>query len=437
VQKEIAAFRELHPDRPILAAVTEGDPPHCFSPALLGNGIEPLAADLRSERDGRRLGLLKLVAGISGVSLDSLTQRDAQRRLRRVTAVTVISVVAMIAMGLLTMLAFSARAEAEHQRAEAEGLIEFMLTDLRDGLRGVGNLDVLNSVNGRALRYYGSQENWASQPTESLSRRARIFHAMGEDSLERNQVRPASAAFGEARRTTAHLVLRDSSNPRHLSEHARSLAGIGRVHGARRDWPQAERYFIDSAAFAERIRRIEPGSPEYLIRAAAAYTNLGDVYLHGKKKCGAAERLYERSLVFTAEMPGALRRSVHNGMIEANTRAALADTFFYRRSWARSLDNRLRQLSIMRGLYDRDPGNAEIIFRLAAAERGVAYSELMTGPPEQARRHLLSAHARMQRLVSIERDNADWKNLYEKLTRDLSRKMIDASMITKGKCVEI
>ncbi len=82
VAEEIATFRRLHPDRPVLAAILDGDPPDCF-PGLLrsvdadGTSHEPLATDLRREGDGGRLGLLKLVAGITGIGLDELVQRDA------------------------------------------------------------------------------------------------------------------------------------------------------------------------------------------------------------------------------------------------------------------------------------------------------------------------------------------------------------------------
>ena len=132
VAEEIEVFRELHPDRPILAAILDGDPPDCFPPLLraFGEGHEPLATDFRRHRDGERLGLLKLVAGITGLGLDELVQRDATRRVRRVMAVTAGAVAAMLVMAVLTWRRARARREAERQRAEAEGLIEFMLTDL-------------------------------------------------------------------------------------------------------------------------------------------------------------------------------------------------------------------------------------------------------------------------------------------------------------------
>ena len=124
-------------------------------------GAEPLAADLRPDADGRRLGFLKLVAGLSGVGLDALVQRDAQRRVRRVTAVTAAALAAMLVMAVLTGLALSQRREAERQRAEAEGLVEFMLTDLRDEAERSG-----------AARRHGSRE---------CSRAAALWGAEGID----------------------------------------------------------------------------------------------------------------------------------------------------------------------------------------------------------------------------------------------------------------
>ncbi|MDQ7813480.1 toll/interleukin-1 receptor domain-containing protein, partial [Brevundimonas sp.] len=131
VAREIELFRSLHPDRPVLAALIAGVPADSFPDTLADGAREPLAADLQRTGDGPRLGFLKLVAGIVGVGLDELVQRDAQRRLRAVTAVTGMALAGMLAMALLTTTAIGARREAEHQRAEAEGIVEFMLTELR------------------------------------------------------------------------------------------------------------------------------------------------------------------------------------------------------------------------------------------------------------------------------------------------------------------
>src|SRR5205085_5000642 len=119
-----------------------------------------------------------------GLGLDDLVQRDATRRVRRVMAVTAGALAAMLVMAVMVVIAISARREAEHQRAEAEGLIEFMLTDLGSRLRGVGRLEVMEAVNSRALGYYANQGDPADLPPDSLQRRARVLHAIAGVDLD-------------------------------------------------------------------------------------------------------------------------------------------------------------------------------------------------------------------------------------------------------------
>jgi tetratricopeptide (TPR) repeat protein len=227
VAEEIETFRKLHPDRPILAAILDGDPPDCFPQALRafgqdGTWHEPLATDLRPKADGKHLGLLKLVAGITGLGLDDLVQRDAARRIRRVMAVTVVAVIMMLAMAALAVVAFQARREADRQRAEAEGLIEFMMTDLRQGLMGVGRLDLMNNVNRRAMRYYSEQGPLENLSDDSLDRRARILEAMGEDYENSGDLNRARSHYEAVYRTTAALLAKNPNDPERILAHARS-----------------------------------------------------------------------------------------------------------------------------------------------------------------------------------------------------------------------
>lgn len=425
VAEEIRVFRELHPGRPILAAILDGDPPDCFPPLLraLGEGHEPLGADLRRERDGERLGLLKLVAGIAGLGLDDLVQRDATRRVRRVMAVTGAALVAVIVMAVLAALAITARQEAERQRAEAEGQIEFMLTDLRNRLRGVGSIEVMQAVNSRAFAYYTRQGDLSSLPADSLLRRARILKAIGEDELTHGRFGPAFNVFLDARRTTAEQLSRAPDDPERQLEHARSEYWIGRVHELRREWEQARIQYGRFSEMAERLLAREPNNPTYLTEAAWGALNLGNLHLSGTGNAAAAQRYYEkavrwfeRALVLRPEDQDAPR-------VLANAYAYLADSFFLQNMWSQSLAARQRQYDLAERLYRAHPNRLDYAFRLATAQRGITRSLEKVGNRDRARRELFQAFQWSRLLTAQDPNNSEWQ---------LFRAIVDCDLLYMG-----
>ena len=421
VATEIATFRELHPGRPVFTAIVDGEPGQCFSPALLEGGLEPLAADLRKEGDGRRLGLLKLVAGLSGVGLDALVQRDAARRVRRVTYVTAAAMAGMLIMALLTAFALNARAEAERQRMAAEGLVEFMLTDLRTRLQAVGSLKAMEAVNAQALRYYGSRKDLQRLGDEFLARRARILHAIGDDNLARGELEAAMTAFAEARQTTAEQLGRSPDEPERLFEHTKTDFGIGRVHELQGNWPLAQRHYGDFAAAAERLVATAPTNPDYLMKAAASAIDLGNVALRGRDDPASAQRWYDRAIVWLNRADRARPGDTHILIVQANAYAWRSDSFYDRKDWGRSLADRRVQFGKMQELVRRDRQDWEIKYRFAAARRGLAYSLAKTGKYAEAQQQALAAHATTAELMGRDPGNAEWRQLHDKLVRDLRR----------------
>jgi hypothetical protein len=421
VTKEIETFRSLHPGRHVFAAIVGGEPPACFPPPLTEGGTEPLAADLRPEGDGRRLALLKLVAGLAGVGLDALVQRDAARRVKRVTWVTAGALAAMLVMAVMTTIALNARAEAQRQRAEAEGLVEFMLTDLRDTLEDVGRLDAMAAVNARALHHYGGAENLAHLPDEMLARRARILHAVGDDSLALHNIAGAHKAFIDALSTTQELLKRDRSNLQRQFEHTKSLSGLGRVHEKEDKWEPANRYYTAAAAYADRLVAAAPANAEYLDKAAAAAMNLGHVHFYANKNYSVAEAFYAKAVRLLQQAARRKPRDRHTVMAHANALGWLADSYYMRGLWKSSLDVRLRQHAIMADLHRRSSGDAGFIYYLAAARRGSAHSLLKLGRRSEARHQLFQAYEATADLTRRDPANAEWRALKAKLAKDLLR----------------
>ena len=171
VNEEILSFKRLHGEARTLALILDGEPyaggdQECFPPALRfrlapdgtlsGHPAEPIAADIRPGKDGRRLALLKLIAGLTGLKLDALARRDAARRQRRLAFVAAGSLaIAVVTIGL-AIYAEAQRRVAEAQRRLADKSLEFLVNTFAianpatENPRTITALTILGRVSKRA-----------------------------------------------------------------------------------------------------------------------------------------------------------------------------------------------------------------------------------------------------------------------------------------------
>jgi tetratricopeptide (TPR) repeat protein len=140
VNEEILAFKRLGREDRIFCLIVGGEPhasdlkgregEECFPPALrfrLGSDgnlsdarTEPIAADAREGKDGKRNAKLKLIAGVLGIGFDLLRRRDQQRRNRRLAIVAAAAACGMVLTTGLAAYALIQRSEALIQRAAAQ-----------------------------------------------------------------------------------------------------------------------------------------------------------------------------------------------------------------------------------------------------------------------------------------------------------------------------
>lgn len=123
VDAEVREFQRLGRQANILCLIVDGEPGtddpllRCFPPSLISDsGVEPLAADVRADRDGKQSALLKLLATMLDVRFDDLRQRDQARRLRQLTMIATGSLAGLAIAVTLALLAYFARNEAIAQR---------------------------------------------------------------------------------------------------------------------------------------------------------------------------------------------------------------------------------------------------------------------------------------------------------------------------------
>ncbi len=343
VEEEIVRFKALHGESRVLAVIVAGAPrasatpgredEECFPPALrvhIGDGgtltaerADPIAADLRPGQDGRRLVRLKLLARMLEVGLDELIRRDTQRRQRQLVALSAVSGGAALVMGGLALAALAARNEARDQRAQAEGLVEFMLGDLRKKLEPEGRLDILGAVGDRALSYYSRQASHGMD-ADALGRRARVLHLLGEIDDTRGDLTSALKRFQEAEATTAELLARAPQNPQRIFEHAQSVYYVGEIADRRGDEAAAQAQFETYKRLADELVANDPKNDDWLAEVGYADLNLGTV-LSKEGRAAPAAAAFLNSLAVCRTLALRARADRYRQMDLAQAYAWVAD----------------------------------------------------------------------------------------------------------------
>jgi len=422
VNREIAWFKTHRTPDKVLAFIVDGEPgsseDECFPAALthavsadlaIGERLadEPLAADARKQGDGRQRAMLKLAAAMLGVGLDDLVRRDAARRTRRLAWLAAASLAGMaLAIGL-ALFAFQQREQAIYQREQADSLIEFMLTDLREKLEPVGRLDALDVVGARALAYYAGQSPGSLQ-ADALGRRARALLLVGEISNLRGDSEAALRAFGEAASSTAEQLARDPGNGQRLFDHAQSVFWVGAVAYSRGELQQAEARFREYQRLAARLVELDPGKPEWQLESSYAETNLG-VLLFEQGRYAEAEATLATGLE-------RIEAVVAGEDFDAGRQLELGQTL----NWyamasgaqgkiAAALALHDREVALYEDILRRDPANSSARYRLAVAQQFVGEGQLDSGRLEMAMAAYGQSLALVSELRALEPENAEWQ----------------------------
>lgn len=458
IDEEIACFKRLHREDRILAAIIDGepfasdDPGHeaeeCFPASLrvhfdrrgrpTAQRAEPIAADLRDGGDGRKMGLLKIAAGMMGVGLDDLAQREASRRRRWLTMVTAASVAGMLLTSGLAYTAIDARDEARDQRREAEKLVGFMLGDLREKLEPLGRLDLLDSVGARALAYYESQDK-SDLSDEALAQRSRALTLMGEMAFTRGDLDGALRRYRAAMAGTAEAVRRAPDNPNNLFNHAQNVFWVGYIDYQRGGLAKASDAFREYRRLADRMIALAPDDPDYQLERIYADTNLGTVLVDQRKYQAAAET-YQASLEpieeLVANAPN--NRDYQTQLID--TLVWLADAREFSGQLDEALAHRRRLLELLARQWKLDKGDTTVKRIEMTARQALARLLAARGDLDGALSQARLASAIFEWLTKTEPANTEWLQAgananFERARLELAADRIDeAKIATQSAC---
>lgn len=423
VSREIEEFITCRNRKNILCLILDGEPnaalsgmdisEECFPEPLRvdtgsSSAFEPIAADVREGRDGKRLALLKIISGMIGVGLDEVIRRDLQKKYRHVTAITGLSLLGVLIMGFLTLMAIEGRQEAEQRRTEAEGLIEFMLTDLREKLEPVGRLDVLDTVGEKAVNYYKAQ-NPQNMSDDSLGRKARALHLLGEIDHLQDDLIGAQQKFEQTAATTAKLLKKDPTNPQRIFDHSQSVYWVAYMHWLQGKYDAAEMGWNDYKKLAEQLVALEPENEDWQLELSYAHSNLGTLYLQSLGRPADALKNFALAL---SELQKRANRTPNNSRALrdlADAHAWVSDAALYAGEFKTAFDHRNQEQVIYLYLLKQQPNNIQTRRDIISTWSALAELNLRTGNLLTAEQLARKAWRNGRDLLDHDPENMEWR----------------------------
>jgi tetratricopeptide (TPR) repeat protein len=429
VNAEILQFKRLHGARRILCLVVDGEPgadgeQACFPAALRfrlaqqdgepgDQPLEPLAADVRASAGGKTLARQKVIAGLLGLELNAIRQRDQQRRQRLMAVVTAASLAAVAFTSWLAgtaMLARKdaelAREDAERRQAQAEDLVDFILSDLHRQLSEVGRLDIMRAASLRARDYFTALDPRDLTET-SLQGHAESLRQLGGLALNQLQTEDAYTLFQQAHRMDAELLARAPDDPQRLFNLGQSEFWLGYARLESGDDVQALGHMQTYLDMSRRLYERDATVVDWIMELCYAHNNLSTILARQGDIDAAARHMLE-AVRLNRE---ALQLSPGDVRVQEELATSLGWLATVERDAGRlaiALTHRRESRAAWSQLQASDPANAERLDHLAFGWRKEAGLLALLGLDDEARVAFANARQSFEQLVKLDATNVNW-----------------------------
>lgn len=338
--------------------------------------------------------------------LHACERAHRQRRGLYAAAAALLVVLASASL-LLGWQARQAQQVAEQRRDEAQQLVGYMLGDLAEQLRTVGNLKLLDSVGTRALRYLEELPN-ASMQAGDLINHARALRTTGEVLMNQGKLDQAHAAFTRAAATAAQAR---TLAPDVLEAHAetgQAAYWLGAMAYRNKQFPLARRHWAQYLAASEWLVRVKPDDPRWQLELSYALNNLAMLATtqgNATTAIGFFARDIALKRVLVARTPD--NASLRYELIDSLSGLSLAQE--NQGLLAPAEQGYREQLAMLRVLVDKDPDAHAWRRRLAGSLIRTSNLALARGQLVQAQQDARESLRLLQPLAALQPDNVAWR----------------------------
>ncbi len=336
-----------------------------------------------------------------------LALERAHRRRRLFAAYGAVATVVLIVVTVLAVQSVRARKEADRRRDQAEGLIGFMLGDLRQKLTPVGRLEILDDVGVKAMEYFAAvpQEQLTD---EELFRRSTALRQIGEVRIEQGSLTTALAPLQESLTLARVLVQRDPANGEWQLGLGTSHYWIGFIHWRQGELEPALEQWSTYLGITRDLVAREPANTTWRLEQAYAHTNIGRV-LEARGEPEGALREYRAAQRITQ---GLLERDPRNAewrLFLAEGHNSIGKVLEETGKLAGALAEYRADLRLKELLATEDPGNHLWQDRLSTSHNYVGSVLENMGETTAAGAQFERALLISERLAAADPTNARWQ----------------------------
>ncbi|MEQ8044475.1 winged helix-turn-helix domain-containing protein [Xanthomonas hortorum] len=341
--------------------------------------------------------------------LHACERSQRQRRGMYAVAATLLVVLASASM-LLGWQARQAQQVAEQRRDQAQQLVSYMLGDLAEQLRTVGNLKLLDSVGSRALRYLEDLPNASMQPGDLINH-ARALRTTGEVLMNQGKLDEAHAAFTRAAATAEQARVRAPDALDALDAHAelgQAAYWLGYLAYQAKQLPLVRTYWSQYLTACEHLVRAAPKDPRWQLELSYALNNFGTLAT-SEGQPNVAIGFFARSIALKRQL---LARAPDN----TSVRYELIDSLSWL-SLAQEAQGLLapaeqgyrEEIAMLRVLVETDPDAHAWRRRRAGALIRTSNLALARGHLTQAQTDAQDSVRILQTLVALQPENVIWR----------------------------
>jgi tetratricopeptide (TPR) repeat protein len=337
-------------------------------------------------------------------------QKQAALKLRRRAFAAAGAAVAALILAIISVLMWHesdlARVSANDARDQADGLINFMLDDLRNKLLPIGRLSILDAVVQKAKAYLeGLPKELLTTPR--LREQGAMLRNLGDTNVQQGRLQEALSVYQHGLAIAKQLVKQDPSSAELKRDLSLSYNKVGSVLEAQGKLQEALDAYGQSLEIRRSLIDREKSNEVWQRDLSVSYERIGDVLLE-QGKLPAALEVYQQSLDIRRKLAYQANSDAERQVDLSVSYERVGDVLVAQGKIPEAMEAYQQELAITQRLAE-DKSNADWQRNLSVSQEKVGRVLMMQGKIGEALQIYQQSLNIRQTLADQDKSNAVWQ----------------------------